>query len=72
MTTALPHTLGQTLARARELLAEAGWAIVDIEEAGPPDKYRQPNGPLRVIQERQVEPGRIMLVVARQISLNNR
>ncbi len=66
---AAPDTLGQPLARARELLAKAEWGIVEIEETRPPDKHGQPNGPLRVVQQRQVEPGQVVLVVAREISL---
>ncbi len=66
------NAVGQSAARARELLEDAGWEIVQIEETGPPAKSRQPAGLLRVVQQRQVGPGRVRLVVARQINLSNR
>ncbi len=72
MSEAAPNAVGQSVAQARELLEAAGWEIVQIEETRPPDKYREPDGPLRVIQQRQVGPGRVRLVVARQIDLSNR
>ena len=64
-----PDTLGQPLAGARELLEEAGWQIAQVDETRPPAKYRRPRGPLRVVQQRQVGPGQVVLVVAREISL---
>ncbi len=69
MTPAPPNTVAREVSRARELLAEAGWEIAQVDETRPPAKYRQPGGPLRVIQQRPVEPGRVVLVVARQANL---
>ena len=66
---AAPDTRGHTLTRARELLEESGGEIVHVDETRPPAKYRPPDGPLRVVQQRQVGPGQVALVVVREISL---
>ena len=65
-----PNTVGHELTRARKLLEGAGWEVAQIEETGPPAKYRRPEGPLRVVQQRPVEPGRVVLVVAHQVTLD--
>ena len=70
MIPAPPHTVAHELRRARKLLGEAGWEIAQVDETRPPDKYRRPAGPLRVIQQRPVEPGRVVLVVAHQVTLD--
>ncbi len=70
MIPASPDTVAHELSRARELLEGAGWEIAQVDETRPPDKYRQPDGPLRVIQQRPVEPGRVVVVVAHQVTFD--
>jgi len=63
---AAPDTVGRELASARRLLGNADWQV-EVEQSGPPAPHQVPTGPLRVIQQRQVSPRRVTLVLAHQI-----
>ena len=64
-----PDTVGHELTRARKLLEEAGWEVAQVDETQPPAKYRRPEGPLRVVQQHQLAPKRVVLVVVCQVTL---
>lgn len=69
-----PSTVGYKLTRAREVLAEDNWEIAVVEQTDPPARHSRPNGPLRIVRQRQIKPGQMVLTVtvAQQISINNR
>jgi len=58
-----PCVLGLPLAEAERLLSEAGVGEVEVKETAPP-RARWPEGPLRVVRQRETERGVSLLVAA--------
>ena len=67
----LPSVVGLALDRARQLLAEAGGQIEQVEITKPPfgTDRRTPEDRLRVVQQRPGTGNKVYLVVALQIRL---
>lgn len=66
----LPVVVGLTLARASQLLTEAGAEIRQVQITRPPGaKTEAPEHLRRVVQQRPGVGKEVCLVVARQISL---
>ena len=70
MTTVPVDTVGLKLSRARELLAGAQWEMEAVEAIPPVPPHRQPQGLLRVVQQRVVGPKQVVFVVAREVSID--
>jgi len=66
----VPDTVGRTLSEARRAVQAVGWRIGEVIETESPSSRLVCSGPLRVISQRGAGPESVMLVVARQITVD--